>query len=257
MHAFHHPKAFASVALPPSLPRFSKLLHFLSAGISALAAAVSFLLVACFSHLKRSFCRLVLSGRNAHMFRSSDDGGNADLEDRGENRELEIQKRDRQVDCPDEHRDAEDHDGDRGLEYQGGRKVGSSKERNRRQYSIATALTLRPLAFRDTLKGKEETHADASPFLFSACNDHQDSDKHQIKIGRVTPGISVMADNVLGGTGLALASAPMEQDKVYFEVRVVEPGRMLIGASRAFAARVTRWSDGDYDALLQERSVSK
>ncbi|KFG38943.1 hypothetical protein TGP89_240260 [Toxoplasma gondii p89] len=46
----------------------------------------------------------------------------------------------------------------------------------------------------------------------------------------------------------------MEQDKVYFEVRVVEPGRMLIGASRGFAVGVTRWSDGDSDARLQENS---
>ncbi|KFG59733.1 hypothetical protein TGRUB_240260A [Toxoplasma gondii RUB] len=72
---------------------------------------------------------------------------------------------------------------------------------------------------------------------------------------RVAPGISVEADTVLGGTGLILASTPMEQDKVYFEVRVVEPGRMLIGASRGFAVGVTRWSDGDSDARLQENSV--
>nr|PIM02500.1 hypothetical protein TGCOUG_240260A [Toxoplasma gondii COUG] len=72
---------------------------------------------------------------------------------------------------------------------------------------------------------------------------------------RVAPGISGEADTVLGGTGLILASTPMEQDKVYFEVRVVEPGRMLIGASRGFAVGVTRWSDGDSDARLQETSV--
>ncbi|KFH14802.1 hypothetical protein TGMAS_240260A, partial [Toxoplasma gondii MAS] len=72
---------------------------------------------------------------------------------------------------------------------------------------------------------------------------------------RVAPGISGEADTVLGGTGLILASTPMEQDKVYFEVRVVEPGRMLIGASRGFAVGVTRWSDGDSDARLQENSV--
>ncbi|PFH32367.1 hypothetical protein BESB_016850 [Besnoitia besnoiti] len=73
---------------------------------------------------------------------------------------------------------------------------------------------------------------------------------------KTTAGVSVDANQVLRGEGLALANVPMEQDRVYFEVHVVEPGRLLVGAARGTAGDSASWSGADYDDLLSQQPPS-
>ncbi|PHJ17883.1 spry domain-containing protein 7-like [Cystoisospora suis] len=82
------------------------------------------------------------------------------------------------------------------------------------------------------------------------------SNQREITIGKTTADLHADKSGIMKGVGLALANAPMEQDKVYFEVRVLEPGTLLVGAMRAPPTEVIPWSEDEFKALLSEETAT-